>query len=316
MENCEIVFHTASPFIMDSKNPKAEVIDPAVEGTRNVVSSVNKNETVKKIILTSSVAAIYGNAEDANKIPDKKPIISRNKSIDYIYLDNTFKKLNYKDIENFRDCLYSFYRGKKFPESFSRVSNKYLIFGTYIHSILKNTAEKIGNNKDEKLVIEAILSSTEDLEDTFYLSNDIPYEIELWKKLIPKVAKEVFCNSENILRSDFMPERSISRIYNNIKLVGRYDLKYKMNNQIAIVDFKVSSNLPSKKSIMDGDHLQLPFYSLIEPEVELFEYYFINISKNTTKRISFSRDDFEPIIENLKTYIDEINMHIENKTKY
>ena len=27
----------------------------------------------------------------------------------------------------------------------------------------------------------SILSSTEDLEDTFYLSNDIPYEIELWK---------------------------------------------------------------------------------------------------------------------------------------
>ena len=251
-----------------------------------------------------------------NKIPDKKPLILRNKLIDYICLDNTFKKLNYKDIENFRDCLYSFYRGKKFPESFSRVSNKYLIFGTYIHSILKNTAEKIGNNKDEKLVIEALISSTEDLEDTFYLSNDIPYEIELWKKLIPEVAKEVFCNSEDILRSDFRPERSISRIYNNIKLVGRYDLKYKMNGQVAIIDFKVSSNLPSKKSIMDGDHLQLPFYALIEPEVELFEYYFINISKNTTKRISFSRDDFEPIIENLKTYIDEINMHIENKTKF
>ena len=34
------------------------------------------------------------------------------------------------------------------------------------------------------------------------------------------------------------------------------------------------------------------------------------------KRISFSRDDFEQIIENLKTYIDEINMHIENKTKF
>ena len=59
-----------------------------------------------------------------------------------------------------------------------------------------------------------------------------------------------------------------------------------MNGQVAIVDFKVSSNLPSKKSIMDGAHLQLPFYSLIEPKVELFEYYFINISKNTTKKIS------------------------------
>ena len=251
-----------------------------------------------------------------NKILDKKRLILRNKLIDYVYLDNAFKRLNYKDVENYRDCLYSFYREKKFPEGFSRLSNKYLIFGTYIHSILKNTAEKIGNNKDEKFVIKALISSTEDLEDTFYLSNDIPYEIELWKKLIPEVAKEVFCNSENILRSDFISEKPISRIYKNIELVGRYDLKYKMNGQAAIVDFKISSNLPSKKSIMDGDHLQLPFYSLIEPKVELFEYYFINISKNTTKKISFFRDDFGPIIENLRTYIDEINMHIENKTKF
>ena len=64
MKDCEIVFHTASPFIMDSKNP-VEVIDPAVKGTRNVLLSVNETETVKKVILTSSVAAIYGNAEDA-----------------------------------------------------------------------------------------------------------------------------------------------------------------------------------------------------------------------------------------------------------
>jgi nucleoside-diphosphate-sugar epimerase len=71
MKDCEIVFHTASPFIMDSKNPQTEVIDPAVKGTRNVLSSVNEMETVKKVILTSSVAAIYGNAEDANDIPNK-----------------------------------------------------------------------------------------------------------------------------------------------------------------------------------------------------------------------------------------------------
>ena len=31
MKDCEIVFHTASPFIMDAKDPKTEVIDPAVK---------------------------------------------------------------------------------------------------------------------------------------------------------------------------------------------------------------------------------------------------------------------------------------------
>ena len=71
MEGCEIVFHTASPFVMDSKDPQGEVIDPALEGTRNVISTVEKIKTVKKVILTSSVAAIYGNAEDAEYIPNK-----------------------------------------------------------------------------------------------------------------------------------------------------------------------------------------------------------------------------------------------------
>ena len=71
MEGCEIVFHTASPFVMDSKDPQGEVIDPALEGTRNVLSTVEKIKTVKKVILTSSVAAIYGNAEDAEDIPNK-----------------------------------------------------------------------------------------------------------------------------------------------------------------------------------------------------------------------------------------------------
>ena len=71
MEGCEIVFHTASPFVMDSKDPQGEVIDPALEGTRNVIKTVEKIETVKKVILTSSIAAIYGNAEDAEAIPNK-----------------------------------------------------------------------------------------------------------------------------------------------------------------------------------------------------------------------------------------------------
>ena len=47
MEGCEIVFHTASPFVMDSKDPQGEVIDPALEGTRNVIKTVEKKVGAK-----------------------------------------------------------------------------------------------------------------------------------------------------------------------------------------------------------------------------------------------------------------------------
>ena len=68
MKGCELVIHTASPFVMDSKDPQKEVIDPALIGTQNVLKTVNEVESVKRVVLTSSVAAIYGNGVDAQSV--------------------------------------------------------------------------------------------------------------------------------------------------------------------------------------------------------------------------------------------------------
>uniref|UniRef100_A0A061REF8 Flavanone 4-reductase n=1 Tax=Tetraselmis sp. GSL018 TaxID=582737 RepID=A0A061REF8_9CHLO len=59
---CDVVYHTASPFgFFDSPDPQKDLIDPAVKGTINVLQSVVKNkESVKRVVLTSSVAAVHG----------------------------------------------------------------------------------------------------------------------------------------------------------------------------------------------------------------------------------------------------------------
>jgi nucleoside-diphosphate-sugar epimerase len=62
---CELVIHTASPFILSEiKDAKKELIDPALIGTQNVLHSVNKASSVKRVVLTSSVVAMYGDAID------------------------------------------------------------------------------------------------------------------------------------------------------------------------------------------------------------------------------------------------------------
>ena len=68
-EGCELVFHTASPFPSNYDNPQTDLIDPAVKGTANVLESVNKTSTVKKVVLTSSCAAIYTDAIDTGNAP-------------------------------------------------------------------------------------------------------------------------------------------------------------------------------------------------------------------------------------------------------
>jgi nucleoside-diphosphate-sugar epimerase len=70
-KGCEIVMHTASPFILDIKNPQKELIDPALNGTKNVLGAVNRSRTVKKVVLTSSVAAIFGDAIECEQTKGK-----------------------------------------------------------------------------------------------------------------------------------------------------------------------------------------------------------------------------------------------------
>ncbi|KAG7588708.1 NAD(P)-binding domain superfamily [Arabidopsis suecica] len=58
IDGCHGVFHTASPFFHDVKDPQAELIDPAVKGTLNVLNSCTKASSVKRVVVTSSMAAV------------------------------------------------------------------------------------------------------------------------------------------------------------------------------------------------------------------------------------------------------------------
>ena len=65
MQGCEIVFHMASPFVVTNyKDAVKDIIEPAVLGTENVLNSVNQTESVKRVIVTSSIASTYGDAVD------------------------------------------------------------------------------------------------------------------------------------------------------------------------------------------------------------------------------------------------------------
>lgn len=70
VQNVDVVFHSASPFFVSAKNPQAELIDPAVNGTRNVLNAVAKIQGKKpRIVLTSSVAAVISPpVTDANRV--------------------------------------------------------------------------------------------------------------------------------------------------------------------------------------------------------------------------------------------------------
>ncbi|KAK6933848.1 NAD-dependent epimerase/dehydratase [Dillenia turbinata] len=59
VEGCDGVFHTASPVLLSVSDPQAELIDPAVKGTINVLASCAKAPSIKRVVITSSLSSVF-----------------------------------------------------------------------------------------------------------------------------------------------------------------------------------------------------------------------------------------------------------------
>jgi len=70
MDGCDTVFHVASPFLLPEqiKDPRGELLEPALVGTRNVLGSVNRCSSVKRVVLTSTIGAIFGDYADVRQM--------------------------------------------------------------------------------------------------------------------------------------------------------------------------------------------------------------------------------------------------------
>lgn len=63
----EYVQHTASPFHYKFTDPKSEILDPAINGTKSVLEAIKKYApTVKRVVVTSSFAAILSEKDLQN----------------------------------------------------------------------------------------------------------------------------------------------------------------------------------------------------------------------------------------------------------
>ncbi|WP_053853244.1 NAD-dependent epimerase/dehydratase family protein [Streptomyces sp. NRRL B-24085] len=66
MAGCRVVFHVASPFFMPEKikDGHKDMVEPALTGTRNVLAGIERTPSVERLVLTSTVGAIFGDYAD------------------------------------------------------------------------------------------------------------------------------------------------------------------------------------------------------------------------------------------------------------
>jgi dihydroflavonol-4-reductase len=67
MEGCDYVLHVASPFVVKEPKDENELIKPAVEGTLRALKAAKK-AGIKRVVLTSSIVAMFGGKSGIIKI--------------------------------------------------------------------------------------------------------------------------------------------------------------------------------------------------------------------------------------------------------
>jgi len=71
VDGCDYVIHTASPYEINVKNPQEDLVDPAVDGTESILQSCMKSGGVKRVVFTSSIAAITDEPERSKVFTEK-----------------------------------------------------------------------------------------------------------------------------------------------------------------------------------------------------------------------------------------------------
>ncbi|POS69675.1 NAD dependent epimerase/dehydratase [Diaporthe helianthi] len=86
MQGCDTVFHVASPFKVPEKikDGYSDMVQPALQGTRNVLKAVEDTPSVQRVVFTSTTGAIAGDYKD---VIDKMRVMSH----DYFNETSTVK---------------------------------------------------------------------------------------------------------------------------------------------------------------------------------------------------------------------------------
>ena len=82
VRGCAVVFHTASPYVIQVDDPQRDLVDPAVNGTLGVLRACAAAPDVARVVLTSSMAAVTDEPDESRVLTEadwnEKSTLQRN----------------------------------------------------------------------------------------------------------------------------------------------------------------------------------------------------------------------------------------------
>jgi dihydroflavonol-4-reductase len=69
-DGCGAVVHSASPYVLNVRDPQKELVDPAVMGTGNVLNACERAGSVTRVVVTSSMAAVTDEPDSGHTLTE------------------------------------------------------------------------------------------------------------------------------------------------------------------------------------------------------------------------------------------------------
>lgn len=70
LAGCDVVIHTASPYVLDVADPQRDLVAPAVQGTRSLLEACRRTPGISRVVLTSSMAAITDQPDSCHTLTE------------------------------------------------------------------------------------------------------------------------------------------------------------------------------------------------------------------------------------------------------
>lgn len=67
MDDVDYIIHVASPFHFKVTDYNKDLYEPAIQGTTEILKEAIKEKSVKRVVITSSIAAVFH--------PEKSPLL-------------------------------------------------------------------------------------------------------------------------------------------------------------------------------------------------------------------------------------------------
>ena len=221
------------------------------------------------------------------------------------------KKFSPTKYQSLQDCPYQFFT-KYLLELKTKTVNDDLQasdYGQLVHACLKkfHFNKNIGDltsYSHKQLCDDLEKISIKEFEHTDFTSTSIQGWLQKWLATIPSyISWFIQRNSEwQVMEGEVWCENTIQ---NNIILQGQIDRLDQDNNGLGVIDYKTGSTLPSGKSVMSGETVQLPFYALLKPNVDQIEYLSLANGVNVKSKVIINGDKLEQLKQK---HIDRIKL--------